>query len=346
MNQKTERKLRQVLKQIQQDVFFSTVIPKFNDWVTEDRLTSEMKRLKSKTNQASVVDVFVNLLKDSTITDEAAQEQIWTFMLLGVAANASKKKWTSYSLKGVQPLTKPSEDLQTDINHFLLQNDVHAIVKCRFWETMQWILIVCKKLVKNKLRTSPPVFIGHFQETPYIFLNNRGCPPEVLQSVAEGLGFSGYKFSNLDGNDLHSMLKHLEQKGARTGPIQTTLSCDSVKVIPNGLDFSQHENRREIISELMGPEPPKLSNYVVLAKNLSWKGKLDLTARQAKTFDCKIEFKTNDTVEMLKDMAECGVLRVPPPSYVVNLLSTGRNNIKLRIQGAAAATDTETQTDA
>ena len=66
-----------------------------------------------------------------------------------------------------------------------------------------------------------------------------------------------------------------------------------------------------------------------------------------KTFDMKIEFKTDDTVGMLKDMAEHGILKVPPPSYVVNLLSTGRNNIKLRVQGGAhGASETDNQTDA
>lgn len=65
-------------------------------------------------------------------------------------------------------------------------------------------------------------------------------------------------------------------------------------------------------------------------------------------FDMKIEFRTNDTVEMLKDMAECGILKIPPPSYVKNLMSTGRNNIKLKVPDGpgVTATDTEAQTDA
>lgn len=61
----------------------------------------------------------------------------------------------------------------------------------------------------------------------------------------------------------------------------------------------------------------------------------------------KIEFKTDDTVEMIKDMAEDGILKVPPPGYVKNLLSTGRNNIKLRVQGGTnGASETDNQTDA
>lgn len=67
---------------------------------------------------------------------------------------------------------------------------------------------------------------------------------------------------------------------------------------------------------------------------------------KTKAFDMKIEFQTEDTVDMLLDMAEDGCLKVPPPSYVVNLLSTGRNNIKLRVQNGPGATDTENQTDA
>lgn len=62
---------------------------------------------------------------------------------------------------------------------------------------------------------------------------------------------------------------------------------------------------------------------------------------RGKTFDMKIEFQTDDTVGMLLDMAENGCLKIPPPSYVVNLMSTGRNNIKLRVQGGNGATDTE-----
>ncbi|KAJ1529147.1 hypothetical protein ONE63_005956 [Megalurothrips usitatus] len=345
MNPKNLKRLRQILNQFDIKALFDDIFPILAQWVSRQAITTEIQRLKCKTNQHSVLDVYMNLLKDSEVADEIIEEKIPILMILGVACNASRRTWTSYTLLGDTQPDKTDSELQDNLKHFLLENNMHAAVTVKCLDSVHWVQVIEKKLSRNRLKFKAPLYVAHFIGEPYMFLSTKTASDDILESLAHGFGYTGYKFSNLNGHDLVSLLNHLIQKGARRGSAEPLPSFDHFKNTSFGKDFSQSDVRRQFITDLMGPAPPKLSNYVVVAKDLPWKGSMNFPSVSAETFDMKIEFKTNDTVEMLKDMAACGSLKVPPPSYVRNLMSTGKNSIKLRVQGLQGATDTETQTD-
>lgn len=344
MNSAIEKKLSKALKQFSVNTLFDDVCPYFSNWITREKLSSEIRRLKRNIDTPSTVGVLINLLKDEDVSNAEIEEILPTILLLGTAFNSSRKTWITYTLEGDCMFDKFEETLEDDLKHTLLQNELHAAVKVKCVDSMHWIQVTEKKLIKKSLKIYAPFYVAHFSGEPYIFLNKKNISNDFLLALTEGLGYTGYKFSNLSGHDLTSMLRHLKQKGERRGYANPISTLGQSRVTSYGKDFSQHQNRRKFVSDIIGSSPPKVSNYVVVAKNLPWNGKIKHP--NLKPFDMKIEFQTEDTVEMLLDMAEQGVMKVPPPSYVVNLMSTGRNNIKLRVQGGAAATDTENQTDA
>ncbi|KAE8738072.1 hypothetical protein FOCC_FOCC016447 [Frankliniella occidentalis] len=346
MNSKNERQLRSALKQFDRKYLLESALPLLSDYVTRDSLISQIRHLKCVTTEHVIVDVFMDLLKETEITDDKVAEIIPVVMLMGIAHNPSRRKWTAYTLEGNVQQDKLDSDLEDAIKHNFLENNIHATVIVRCLNNLHWIRIVKKKLVKNKLKVSAPLYVAHFIGQPYLFFSPKDTSDTFIQPLTDSLGYDNFKFSNLDGYDLTSLLKHLNQKGLKRGFVGRLPSLNNVEETPMGKDFSQHADKRKFISDIMGPCPPKLSNYVVEAKNLPWKGRLTNPLMREKTFNMRIQFKTNDTVEMLKDMAECGALKVPPPSYVINLMGTGKNNIKLRVQGGNGATDSENQTDA
>lgn len=59
----TEKQLRKALNQFSEETLFEDVIPNFSAWVLSETVTSEIRRLKYKTNQSSIVSVFLTLLK-------------------------------------------------------------------------------------------------------------------------------------------------------------------------------------------------------------------------------------------------------------------------------------------
>ncbi|KAK3916641.1 Centromere protein N [Frankliniella fusca] len=340
-----EKQLRSALRQFSRKNLFDIILPLLSDYVTCDELVSQIRHLKCKTTERVIVDVFVDLLKEREITDEEITDILPIVMLMGIANNPSRRMWTAYTLQGHVDVDKFSTDLEDDIKHNFHENNIHSAVKVYCLDKIHWIQIIMKKLVRSKLKVSPPIYVAHFIGEPYLFFS----PPSsdrLLEPLTQAFGYDNYKFSNLNGKDLYSLLQHLKQKGSKRGFKGHSSKLCNVKETTLGKDFSQYTEKRKFISDLMGPCPPKLSNYVVEAKNLPWKANITNSILRDKTFNMKIEFKTMDTIEMLKDMAESGALRVPPPSYVINLLGTGKNNIKLRVQGVNGATDSENQTDA
>ncbi|XP_034249841.1 uncharacterized protein LOC117650489 [Thrips palmi] len=346
MNLDIERKLSKALKQFSVNTLFNDVCPYFQDWITQEELSSEIRRLKHNIDTPSVVGVLINLLKENDITNAEVEDLLSTFLLLGTAYNSSRRTWTSYKLEGDCLQVKFEDEIKEDLKHILEENQLNATIAIKTVDCMQWIQVTERRLVKKRWKDYAPYYVACFIGEPYMFLSKRDVSDDFLKSLSEGFGYTGYKYSNLNGHDLESMFSHLRQKGAKRGIVRPISTLSNIKVTSSGKDFSQHENRRKFVSDIMGTSPPKISNYVVVAKNLPWKGRVQHPSLKTKTFDMKIEFQTEDTAEMLLDMAEHGCLKVPPPSYVVNLMSTGRNNIKLRVQNGNGATDTETQTDA
>lgn len=113
-----------------------------------------------------------------------------------------------------------------------------------------WVQIIPKKLLKKRLVVYAPVYVAHFPGEPYLFLSKREASEIMLKvflfslmfvinnicflhnhkplflllhvkSLSEGLGYNGFKYSNLSGHDLQSMVKHLQHKGVRRGHTET-----------------------------------------------------------------------------------------------------------------------------
>ena len=180
-----------------------------------------------------------------------------------------------------------------------------------------WMRVAITKRSKDKfkdkarLEKAKAVFIVYYPGEPY-FYAVKSISDVITDALVSALGCQGQRRIDLTGKSVGSLRRIRLGRDARDGP--------SVKARTNQDRFSVFDDRDHLDQE--PPSHPKLDAVTLnITKNLDEEGT---------KLSCRIEIVGDDVIGGLEDMVQEGVISYPPPDWVANLSTAGRNKFRLK----------------
>jgi len=237
-------------------------------------------------------------------------------------ANASKQ-WQVHLLLDYPP--RNDEPQPMDEEGFRLRKKLKLELKTAgYLENVQtevdndriWMRVAITKRSKDKIKDkarlekSKAVFLVYYPGEAY-FYAVKSVSDVVTDALVSALGCQGQRRIDLTGKSVASLRRIRLGRDARDGP--------SSKARTNHDRFSVFDDRDQLDQEQVS-HPVLDAVTLNITKNLDDKGT---------KLSCRIEIVGDDVIGGLDDMVDDGIISYPPPDWVTNLSTAGRNKFRL-----------------
>ena len=221
------------------------------------------------------------------------------------------------------PIDDEGYILRTKIKREIKNQDYVASVQAEVDTNRIWFRVATVKKTKDrvkdskKLDTSAPVYIAYYPGEPYYYSSTSAGPKlqVISQAVVSALGCGGERLLQLSGKNVSSLRKMRLGRDARDGP--------SSKSRPEQGRFNIFNTESQVEETLP------------LLDKLEIKFRGPLQEFPGLSLDCRVEVVGSDVIGGLMDMVDQGLISDPPPAWLSNLSTAGRNTLTLNTAGAA-----------
>uniref|UniRef100_A0A1B6KS60 Uncharacterized protein n=1 Tax=Graphocephala atropunctata TaxID=36148 RepID=A0A1B6KS60_9HEMI len=267
---------------------------------------------------------------------EELRELHCLLQLYRIAYFSHTKMWTAVNL------LEPDEDLQNPaandvIKRNLLQafriKSLNAIVNVITHDDFVWVMIVCKKLTRNKgVKLQTPQFLCYQIGTPYLLVDSV-IPATVQECILKAMKYKKWKIHQLEGRDIKSLLYLLRNRGINAaGNMVEDYEPAEAEVGHRTIDFTKRKARETYVNKVFQTtEPITLSHFTVSAET-NWRDDAIVPEMAGEPFKATLKLKSNNIIEMIKDMVKNDMIVTPVPEYVQTILRSAKNKVVMRPQ--------------
>ncbi|XP_050522575.1 uncharacterized protein LOC126895115 [Daktulosphaira vitifoliae] len=283
------------------------------EWKDVVELVAECRM---RLNVANIVSVIFQYLRDQ----QSITEVYHRIMLSDVIYHQSGSWWT-VTLDKVKNSFLDKERIRNNIQAMFDKLNIKGVTYVMKCNQLFWVLIDINEMKKSKTnpKLSAPLFLTIMPGTvSHIFYKPHNIDSTLLKIVVKSVGATRYKPYPLSGKHLQSMVNFLEDKNKENNAINSSLKsnyCD--------------EDVREYIRQLFGDKNRVLNQFTInVESDLSMIG---INYPTGKLCKARVELKSENIIEGIKDMMLSGVLQPPYPDWVTKLPILGKNSVNINI---------------
>lgn len=235
------------------------------------------------------------------------------------------------------------EDIFNSIRGSVRRQGILADITTEIVDSKHAFSITKKYIVKSKgLRKMAPIFFQLFAGYPYFFCS-RKLVGKILLSVVEGLGYTRCKSCSLTGKnvfELFRMLQNMHENVTSCTMLRASSTFEpTLRKHEHGVDFGQQAERAKYVDQLYGASPPQLQTFSVIIKDAVWQ--LNVHGMQGEPMqDIKLTLQAPNTIELFKQLITQGIITMPIPPYMQDMIHSGKNELKL-VQNTTLNTQNE-----
>jgi len=309
----------------------------------EDGMEEETSSVKKK---ATLVDLFLEkvevMIRDPAVAKSynlpyrLSQYLAYTELVVARvrAETTSAKQWKVFGLKdyempGPTQIDTEGYTLRNKLKKQLKEAGLVSNVQTEAWDDSIWFRVAAVKKTKNRVRDQERLERGrshqlvYYPGEPYLY-SAISLSSEMASAVARCVGAEGWEALPLTGRCVSSLRRLRLARDAREGPGSKAKLC--------GERFAIVAREEDMEVEVAVPAiaaAPRLDRVEVTCSAEQQAGDVRL--------DFRLEVVGPDVIRGVQELSELGVVSSqPPPTWLQNLTTAGKNKFNLLESGREA----------
>lgn len=319
------------------------------------RLEEELEQIDVKFSKRENANSLINICSHM---DGLNADSYGELDLICTHEYSTKKQWSVYLMEKddepffcdshvSNPLTIKKQ-LKSEITvHFEKKN----VVSVLNLDGVLWMRIYIQSGPTNLYRARDTVYMIYYPRTQYILFSRykKSVEDDLLESVQNTMGCDKLKSIRLTGSHYPSLLQlALDRKSQGDFNRYRLQQVQNLPLLqkrplkrkvpefdrePNLVceDESKKRQRTAELDECFGPNEQPLLQILEFKVAVKFKGTSGLPdpMDSNQPFRCRVKFEGSSVLDGIRNMAECGLVTLPYPKYLRNVLTLGKNHIKL-----------------
>lgn len=280
-------------------------------------ITNLMAECRLRITIANVVSIMHQFLKDSESIEETYHR-----VLLVDAIYHQNTQWWTVSIDKVNKKLLDKEIIRNNIQTILDKLNIKATTYVMKYNQLFWVLININEMKKKQtcLKLNSPYF---FTIAPgkvfHVFYRPQNVDNRLLKAVIKSVGANKSKPYALSGKHIQSMVDMVEDK--------TKTKRENQENILKLANNYKEKDVQEYVNQLFGNKIPVINKFTInVESDMSVFNNTDLNGEMSIT---KVELKSDNIINSVKDMMLSGILQPPYPDWVTQLPVLGKNYVKI-----------------
>ncbi|XP_046383890.1 uncharacterized protein LOC124154299 isoform X2 [Ischnura elegans] len=259
------------------------------------------------------------------VDEEFLQRTIHGLQLLDVLLHSKRRKWYAFKLCGERTNTVSSDRrVEEDIKATSWKLKAPCDVKVKAHEEVFWIRISSKRG-----RNCAPTFFAYFACEDIILCTRKSPNRKMFQSIVSTLRFENYKKLSLEGKDVWSLFKMIEEKDgkAHEGNVNLALKDNEDQLKGSNFVKDMSSGKKNEVNALFGLNPPVLQSLMIKGES-GFRVKRWLPEMEGVPVKSVLRVINPSIAEFFKRLAVSNVIM--DPMFYKSILATGKNIITLK----------------
>ncbi|EZA59881.1 uncharacterized protein LOC105274919 isoform X2 [Ooceraea biroi] len=300
------------------------------------RVRSKLVKNHQNFNVANAARVIEETLNSINLGEKDLRDRLGMLEVTDVSRHDKRKIWYCYELTGLgrQVNYLGRREIEDNIREEFHSSSINAGVKAAMHDDIMFVSVK-ERPKRKRVQHTTPVFFALFLGRKHFFCSKKNVSLEFVKAISITMGYTNSKRIMLTGRNLRSLIRLLwiKQQGVLCAKniSQPTVYKPSDPVITNfGIDYTQSKQRKNYIEHCFGKDPPTFELLVIKAPNESIEHKELASKLPTDSIRMSWEFRSHNIPRFLSSLVEKRVFVLPLPEYVSNLMTLGKNELKLQ----------------
>lgn len=286
---------------------------------------------KKRDRQMTIINVIIKLTSKLDLRTEDLQEIIEKLELLAVVVTGHRTWYVYKLLEDSFRIPKTVFHLKAQLVKTLHEAGISAKIATTDFDG-KYISSIAKGTSPKKKGIRPRFFkptIFLFDPTTEYFFCTKLLPNDTFSSsFCKSLGYKDFKYCKLSGKNLNDLRKllHVKEHGDYINFETPELYSPRVNEESSGINFSRTHKREKYVDKIYGKVPLKLQKLTFKIQDFPC-----VTEKmQGEKISGEMKLLSSDVIGLIKELIQDQVIDAPPPDYIKDVLTKGKNIFQAR----------------